>query len=195
MAKADAILLADFEDKPRPSYPPEPGPRPTDRPRPRPATPPQGDSINVAAFDSDAERAPAARRPTSNGRAALPFDLGVFDPQSSSFLVVYSTGAVLSALNSRTISIPGDADVPITSLTVHSRKAGEAHAVPYRTFHFPHDIRGKQLTLRFKDAAEPETLLVECDSRNGASGEQVHDRHGNGNGSVNESAGQTRSID
>lgn len=168
MPEPDAIMLADFEDEPQLSSAPiSADPRPTGRPRPDPSSPPPKDTIALVVFDSDP--VPPIHQRREPEQLSLPFDIGVVDPNGSAFLVVYSAGTPVNTLSPRTISIPaGEAGSSLTSLVIHSRTLAEPHPLPYLTFEFSHDIRGKHLTLRFTNAADPRSLVIEWERRNGS---------------------------
>lgn len=164
MHEHDAILLAAFDDEPRfPSVSTQAEPRPADRPRPGASMYPETDPISVAIVDSDPEPwAPALN--SSPSLPALAFDILVCDPKTASFLLIHSAGTPLGALKPRTLSISAtEADSPITSLVIHTRSAADPEPVPYRTFQFSQDIRGKRLTLRFADKADSSSLTIEHD--------------------------------
>jgi hypothetical protein len=165
MHETDAILLAGFDDEPRlSSSPAAPGLRPIDRPRPKPLTQPRTESIALVVVDSDSLAEPPVHPHTSRGQPFLPFDICLFDPKISSYLVVYSAGTPFNTLSPRTISLSvSEAGAPITSLVVHSQTPGELHPVPYLTFQFAQDIRGKQLTLRFTNSTDPQSLAIDCE--------------------------------
>lgn len=175
MHEHDAIRLAAFDDEPQPLPPySQAAPRPADRPRPDPATHSKTDPLSLVIVDSDPEPCSPVQHP-SPALPTLAFDILLFDPKRDSFLVIYSAGTPLGALRPRTISIPTkEASSPITSLAIHTRSLTDPQPVPYRTFWFPRDVRGKRLTLRFADPADSNSLIIEPDSstsENGSCGE------------------------
>src|SRR4051812_47392082 len=108
MVDPDAIVLADFEDNPTPNPSPSslvPGAHPVDRPRPDPSShAPAAGSTSLVAVDTDTR--PEQTMSANSERATLEFDVFLFDPETASFLVVYSAGTPLNALKPRTVSIP-----------------------------------------------------------------------------------------
>src|SRR5437762_5530265 len=131
MADPDAIVLAVFEDGPQASASPiAPGPRPADRPRPDPSSYPPAGPISLVAVESDTRSERTASDNGTTERLALAFDVSLFDPETASFLVVYSAGTPLDALKPRTVSIPAlEASPPATSLTFYARPPAEPHPV------------------------------------------------------------------
>ena len=162
MSEADAIVLAVFEDEPKPSpCPAAAGPRPADRPRPDPSSYPPAGPISLVALDSDTRPERTASDNGTSERAALAFDICLFDPETASFLVVYSAGTPLDALKPRTVSIPSlEASPPATSLTLYAWAPAEPHPVPYLTLPCSQGSGGR-LTLRFADPADPRSLVIE----------------------------------
>jgi hypothetical protein len=99
----------------------------------------------------------------------------MLDAELRSFLVIYSAGTPLKALQPRTVSIPAsEAAAPVTSLVILLRAPAEPHPVPYLTFQFPRDIRGRRLTLRFADPAALKSLLIGDDSSGEKKGVEVN---------------------
>jgi len=166
MHESDSVIFAVFDDEPQ-SIPALviPAARPDCRPRPDPSTHPQTDPVALIVFDSNPEPEPPAHHHPAPEEPALALDICLFDAALASFVRVYSAGTPLSALKPRTMSIPAhECDLPVTSIVLHARAPADAHPVPYLTFQFPEDIRGKRLTLRFADPADPNSLLIDCDS-------------------------------
>jgi hypothetical protein len=168
---SDVIQLAAFDDDPQPlPHPALAEARPTDRPRPDPATHPSTDPVSIVLLESDSEPSSPAHN-SSPVSPTLAFDILLWDPKVASFLVIYSAGTPLCALKPRTVSIPAmEADSPITSLAIHTRSITDSQPVPYRTFRFSYDVRGKRLTLRFADPANSSSLIIEQDSCQGENG-------------------------
>lgn len=162
MNEPDGILFAAFDDDPLPSSATAvPGVRPSGQPRPDPSNTFPMDPIPLLAFDSETTLEAAANHEQNHERLSLAFDIGLFDPKTDSFFVVYAAGTPLVALKPRTISFAGgDAGAPITLLRLYARSPGEAHPVPYLTVPCPRDIRGQWVTLRFKDPANPRSLVI-----------------------------------
>src|SRR5437868_6623277 len=120
MHEGDVIALAAFDDPPEVRPAAAPGPRPAHRPRPGPSAQPLAEPIPVMVADSDVGSEPAII--TESGRPRLAVDIGVPDPTTASFLVVYAAGTPLDALGPRTIAIPtGETGPPITRLTLCAR--------------------------------------------------------------------------
>ncbi len=126
-----------------------------------PSTHPSADPIALAVIDSFPEAEPQPNEIAIRHRARLPFDIGLVDPQTAAFLVVFTAGTPLDALKPRTVSLPaGESESPITVLALHARTPSESQPVPYLTLQCPLDIRGRQLTLRFTDPADLRSLAV-----------------------------------
>ena len=166
MAEADAIVLAEFEDRPASTVTTVPAaPRP-DRPRLRPGNHPPSDSIAVAAADDDRVASPATDSP---GPEVLTIDIGLIDPETGSFVTVYSAGTLIAALRPRTVSVPMSHAGPQPTLVLHARAAGEVTPTPFLSLQFPEGHQGP-LTLRFARPEDPKSLLVDGGSNraNGA---------------------------
>src|SRR5438876_771353 len=102
MHEPDAIVVAAFDDEPKTSPSPiAPGPRPPDRPRPNSSSHPPADPIKLVVVDSDGRSEPTASANGTEERPALAFDICLFDPETASFLVVFSAGTPLGALKPR----------------------------------------------------------------------------------------------
>jgi hypothetical protein len=163
MQEQDAIPLVVFDDEPQalPSAPDAAGPRPADRPRADPSMYPQEDPIAFVFVDSLDEKLPATG--IFDRVATLPYDFLLFDPKIASFVAIYSAGSTLHSLGPRVVSIPTtDADSPITSITVHTR-SGEDRPIPFLSFRFPQDVRGKRLTFQFTDPEDTNSLVVDLE--------------------------------
>jgi hypothetical protein len=163
MNEKEAVLLAVFDDEATPRSALTPGVRPDDRPRPGPTVQPPRGPISLALTDSAPDPEPATLLEQDYKRATLPFDLGLLDPHTASFLVMYAAGTPLGALKPRTVSIPpATSATPLTELTLYVRSSADAQPVPFHTFRSPEDMRGHLLTLQIKDPANPATWLLGC---------------------------------
>jgi hypothetical protein len=163
MNDQDAVVLAAFEDEARPSALAAPGVRPPDRPRPVPSSPLSADPIALAVADSDETAENGTESATTRERPALAFDIGLFDPKTAAFLVLYAAGTPLDALQPRTVSVPSrENGSQVTSLDLYVRASADAHPTPFVAFRFPQDVGGRQLTLRFADPSDPGSVRVEC---------------------------------
>jgi hypothetical protein len=160
----DVIALAAFDDPPEIRPAAVPGPRPANRPRPGPSGQPHAEPITLVVVDSDAGSEPAIAGEPGRGRPKLAVDIGVLDPTTTSFVMVYAAGTSLDALGPRTVAIPmGAPGSPINRLELCVRKPTEPAPARFLTFECPQDIRGRQLTLRFSDPTDLRSLVVQCD--------------------------------
>jgi hypothetical protein len=164
MRDPDAILLAAFDDEPLPFSGFAPGLRPADRPRPRSSSQPPTDPIDLVVVESNAEPDSTAGPATARSRPTLAVDIGLLDPTTASFLVVYPAGTPLEALGPRTVSVPAqNAGSKLTRLALSVRTPGQTQPSPYLTLEWPQDIGGQHLTLRFTDPAELRSLIIRWD--------------------------------
>jgi hypothetical protein len=164
MHDSDAILVAQFDDEPAAFASVAPGTRPADRPRPDSSSHPVTAPIALVVVESDAGLESIAPFVSDPLRPTLAVDIGFFDPETDSFLVVYEAGTPLNALGPRTVRVPAlPTKSPITSLVLYVRKSGETQPAPYLTLEWPEDIGGRQLTMRFKDPADLRSLVIKWD--------------------------------
>jgi hypothetical protein len=163
MNERDAIELAVFDDEAQPFSPVAADPRPAGRPRPDPASQAPVDSLALVVVDSEANSGTTADLGTTPKRPTLAFDLGLFDPKTAAFVLVYAAGTPLDALQPRTLSVPPrEAGSPITELGVFARTPDEGKTVAVLRLQFPQDVGGQQLTVRLTDPADPCSLWIEC---------------------------------
>jgi hypothetical protein len=162
MHETDAIILAVFDDEAQPGAVPVPAsPRPPDRPRPDGSRFPTTDPVQLVVFDSEPTPEPSQPPEEDRRRQALDFDIGLVDGQTAAFLVVFPVGTPLAALKPRTVLLPAAHNgAPVTSVTLHARGPADPHPVPFLTLPCPRDFKGRLLTLRFADPANPRSLVV-----------------------------------
>jgi hypothetical protein len=161
MASDDHIEVVVFDDEPQPGAPRVVGQRSAERP-PLSGASGLADPIEVVVFEDEPEASPAERVPEV--RAALQFDLGLLDPATGAFVVLYSAGTNLAALRPRTVVLSTqEGEPPITLLTLFARFP-DGEPTPYLTFQSPRDLRGQSLTLRLTNAVDLRSWIVIGDS-------------------------------
>src|SRR6266849_759065 len=117
------------------------------------------EGVVLTAFDDEPPPASSPATPHLQQRSLLAFDIGLFDSRTASFLVVHAAGTPLDGLKARTVSVPaGQTESPLTALTLYARSSTESQPMPFLTLPCHQDIRGRQLTLRFADPADPRSL-------------------------------------
>jgi hypothetical protein len=132
MNDTDAILLAAFDDEAQLFSPPStPGPRPPGRPRLGTTCPPRKEPIAIVLLDSDLSSESSPLPKAGCVRPTLAFDIGWFEPETTAFHVLYSTGTPLDSLKPRTVWIPvGENGSPINSLRLYARSPAQPDPVP-----------------------------------------------------------------
>jgi hypothetical protein len=109
----------------------------------------------------DDDLPPARPAAVSVGRPILEYDLGLYDTESTDFLVVYAAGTPLNCLKPRTVSVSAaDGGPPVTALTLYARSPADPRPIAYRTLKCPEGF-GSQLTLRLVDPADPRSVVVD----------------------------------
>jgi len=119
------------------------------------------DAIPIDVFDSPADSSVVLHR---DATPRLGFELGLIDPDTSEFLLIHPADTRLGRFLSRTVILSRDEpSPPVLALTLHARKSAKAAPIPYLTFCWGQDIRGRHLTVWLDGTGPVRSWGATCD--------------------------------